>query len=395
VRICLVHNAYRVTGGEDVVVGGLRRLLEHRGHEVFTFSRSSADLSRSRFGPVSALFKGIYRPGARRDAEDLLRGHRPDLFHVHNLYPLISPWILPEFRRSGVPVVMTVHNYRLVCPNGLLQTGGKICERCLGGREYWCFLKNCEESIPKSASYALRTFIARHFQLFLDNVSVYIALTRFQREKLVSQGFPPDRVAVIPQMIDEESVSLDPRTERPGKYVGYVGRISPEKGIDLLLRVARDCPEIPFRLAGDVSRMPEVLRQAPPNCAFLGILGRRELECFYQDARIVVLPTRCYEGFPLSIVEAMACGKPVICSRIGGLPEIVEDGVTGMLFNPGDGEGLRSAILRLWEDTATCARMGSAGREKASREYSAEAHYANLMDVYRMALHRPLPTATA
>lgn len=388
-RVGLVHNAYRIPGGEDVAVERLRNLLETHGHEVVPLFRSSAELPRSGLGSVSAFFRGIYPPDAGREAEALL-DRRPDLIHVHNVYPLISPWVLPEFRKAGIPVVMTVHNYRLICPNGLLMTRGEVCERCLGGREYWCVLRNCEGSVPKSAGYALRTYVARRLRLFLDNVSVYIALTRFQREKLVTQGFPAARVVVIPQMASADAPLQASRDERPGDYVGYAGRISAEKGIDLLLRAARDCPDIRFRLAGDVRRMPEVLRRAPPNCEFPGILDRADMDRFYGSARFLVLPTRCYEGFPLSIVEAMACGKPVIASRIGGLPEIVENETTGLLFEPGDGEGLRDAIRRLWEDPEACVRMGAAGREKTLREYSPDACYAGVMDAYRLALRQPI-----
>lgn len=388
-RIGLVHNSYRVAGGEDVAVSALRDLLGRRGHEVVPLFRSSLEIPQGPIGSASAFLRGIYRMGARREAREML-DRRPDLIHVHNLYPLISPWILPEFRRGNIPVVMTVHNYRMICPNGLLMTGGMVCGKCLGGREYWCLLKKCEESIPKSAAYAIRGFLARRFRLFLDNVSVFIALTRFQKGVLTSHGFPPDRVVVIPQIAEAEAIRPGPPEEPPGQYVGYAGRFSPEKGIDLLLQVARESPDIPFRLAGDASRMPEARRRAPRNCEFLGVLDRAEMGRFYRSARVIVLPTRCYEVFPLSIVEAMACGKPVVTTRIGGLPEIVEDGVTGLLCEPGDAAGLRSAVVRLWEDAGRCSGLGSAGREKALRQYSPEACYGRLLEAYRLALRTPV-----
>ncbi len=382
-NILVIHNSYGKVSGEEIVVDRLAALLQQRGHNVLQFRRSSEEIPGLWFGKVRAFFSGIYSWTSRYEVARLLRRHRPDVVHVHNLFPLISPSILPECRRARVPVVMTVHNYRLVCPNGLHLSDGAICERCLGGREYRCVVQNCERNLLKSTGYAVRNYVARVARLFLDNVTVYAPLTDFQRRRLVAAGYPGDRMAVIPNMIPGEG---PPAASPAGNYVGYVGRISPEKDLPTLLAAAAQCPDVPFRVAGDFSRMPELLSRAPANVQFVGHLDAARLSEFYRDLRMLVLPSKCFEAFPLVLVEAMLQRKPVICSNIGGLPEIVEEGVTGLLFQTGNAAELGEKVRSLWSRPDLCRRMGEAGRAKAVREYSAEKYYERLLAVYRQAL---------
>ena len=382
-RVCLIHNRYGTFSGEEAVVEATKRLLREKGHEVVQFVRSSAEIERMRFGKARAFFSGVYSWSARRRMRHLLNEHRPDVVHVHNLYPLISPSVLGECRRAEVPVVMTVHNYRLVCPNGLHMVCGEVCEKCHGGREYWCVLRNCEGSLPKSLGYALRNWLARKQRAFLDNVTMYAALTEFQRQRLIVEGFPAERIAVIPNMVACDGYAAGGAA---GDYVAYVGRISPEKGVTHLLSAARRLTDIAFKAVGGYDRMPHLPGEAPANFKFLGFLKGAGLGEFYCNCRVLVLPSICYETFGLPIVEAALHGKPVICSRIGGLPEIVDDGVTGLLFEPGNAEDLAEKIRYLWDRPDLCRKMGQAGREKALREYSPEKYYERLMAVYEKAL---------
>jgi len=383
VRICLVHNQYGSFSGEEAVVEGLSGLLHAHGHEVYRFLRSSAEIPNMRLGKVRALLTGLHSPVSCRKMRQVLRERRPDVVHVHNVYPLISPSVLRICRRAGVAVVMTVHNYRLMCPNGLHLSRGEVCERCLGGREYWCVLRNCEGSLPKSLGYALRNWVARKRRMFLDNVTMYAALTEFQRQRLIAEGFPAERIAVIPNMVSATDGQVEPRL---GDYVGYVGRISPEKGVAHLLSAARRLTDIAFKAAGSYDRMPHLPGDAPANFEFLGQLGAERLNGFYSQARMLVLPSTWFEGFPMTIAEAMVRGKPVVCSRIGGLQEIVDDGVTGLLFEPGNVEDLAEKIRYLWDRPDLCRKMGQAGREKVLREYLPEKYYERLMAVYEKAL---------
>lgn len=380
---CVVHNEYGGFSGEEAVVKALVRLLSARGHSVVPFARRSAEIGSMRLGKTRAFFSGVYSWSARRRMRELLRESRPDVVHVHNVYPLISASVLAECRRAGVPVVMTVHNYRLVCPNGLHMVDGQVCERCCGGREYWCILRNCTGEVPKSIGYALRNYVARKWRLFLDNVTLYAALTEFQRQRLIAAGFPADRIEVMPNMAVPVKANVDVRL---GDYVGYAGRISPEKGLPSLMAAARMSPEIIFKAAGSYERMPDLPQQTAANFEFLGHLNAESLREFYAGSRIVVLPSTWFEGFPGVLTEAMLHSKPIVCSRIGGLPEIVGDGVTGLLFEPGNAEELSEKIRYLWRRPDLCRRMGEAGREKALREYSPERYYERLMFVYRRAI---------
>lgn len=381
-KILIVHNAYGEFSGEESVVEAQVKLLEGRGHEVLKFERSSAELLSNR-AKCKAFFTGIYNSAAVREMRLLLNTLRPDIVHIHNLFPLISPGVLPECRKAGIPVVMTVHNYRLICPNGLHMTGGQICQKCCGGREWWCLLKNCESSFSKSLGYALRNYVARKFRFFYDNVTVYACLTEFQKLRLIEGGVKKNLIKVVPNMCNRpiEGIEQFENTD----YIAYAGRISEEKGLPTLFEAMKLLPGVSLKVAG---RGPLEISspKRQPDCEFVGFLDNSKLFDFYRNSKILVFPSIWYETFGLTIVEAMLQGKPVIASRIGGIPEIVEDGVTGLLFEPGNAEDFAEKIHYLWERPDLCRQMGEAGREKALREYSSEKYYLRLMKVYEEAI---------
>ena len=379
-KILLVHNAYGRISGEEIVIDGLASLLAARGVLVQRFSRSSAEIEATRLGKIPALFSGIHNPFSRKAFGRFLRQERPDVVHIHNLYPLISPSILPECTAQGVPVVMTVHNFRLACPNGLLLCHGEVCNRCLGGREYWCVFRNCQDSFFKSAGYALRTAAARMLRVYYDHVDHFLCLSTFQKDVLIKEGLPAERTTVLPNPMTFPGGVLGGNGS--GDYVAYVGRISPEKDILTLVEAARRLGDVPFKFAGFYHRMPEVTKQKPNNCEFLGHLGAGDLDRFYRDARMVVFATRCYEGFPTVLLEAMSYGLPIICSRIGGLPEIVEDGKTGLLYEPGNITELTERIRMLWQNPALCRQLGDAGKRKLQEEYAADRLLDRLLVIY-------------
>ncbi len=369
-KIAIVHNTYGKLSGEETVIENLAALLAERGVTVCRFFRSSAEIRDKLSGKAMAFFSGISNPFARKAFAEFLKSNRPDVVHIHNLYPLISPSILPVCKDLGVPVVMTVHNFRMACPNGLLLSRGEICRRCLGGREYWCVLRNCEYSLLKSTGYALRTAAARILRRFYDNVDHFICLSEFQKNILAGEGLPAGRVSVLPNLVRLNSEK--PKQEKGRGYVAYVGRISPEKDIWTLLEAARGLGDTPFKFAGDFHRMPEVLKNKPINVEFLGQLGGNEITMFYRNAGMVVFATRCYEGFPSVLLEAMSHRLPIVCSRIGGLPEIVEEGVNGLLYEPGNVAELTVHIMTLWKDAALCAKLGEEGKSRLKLKYKAD-----------------------
>ena len=389
-KVLIVHNEYGAYSGEEAAVDALRSVLTERGHEAFLYTRGSREIESMRLGKTRAFLCGIYNPVSRRAMRGAIAEHRPDVIHIHNLFPFISPSILPECRKAGVPVVMTVHNYRLICPSGLHLRNGEACTECRGGREYRCVFRNCESDFFKSLGYALRGLAARLLGLYRRNVSVYVALTNFQKDRLTREGYPSDRIMVIPNIHRPAGEGAQEMEQGPGMCVGYVGRVSREKGVHVLLKAAGALPDIPFMVAGRRGRMPELVRSAPANVEFLGHLDRDALRAFYRKIRILAAPSICWEAFPLSLPEAMHQGVPVVCSRIGGLPEIVSDGRTGLLFEPGDSDELARKIDFLWGRPDLCKKMGAAGREKALREYAPQAYYEKLKSVYKVAMERPI-----
>lgn len=382
-KILFIHNKYSFTSGEEIMLQKIIDLLEYNGHEVQAFFKNSMDIPNMRFGKIRSLLNGFYSLSSIREIRQVLKNYQPDLVQIQNLYPRISPSVLPVIKSFNVPIVMRLSNYRLICPNGLLFSNGVVCEKCRSGKEFWCLVRNCEGSLFKSFGYATRNWFARKMRFYLDNVTLYYAQTNFQKRYLVDEGFAGDKISVIPNMVDGDAV----RKESPlGDYVAYVGRVSPEKGASTFVEASDKCGNITFKLAGEYKRMPGLVSCATGNVEFLGYLNKEALAKVYKGCRIFVMPSICYEGFPGVLIEAMLHARPVICSRIGGIPEIVEDGVTGLLFAAGNADDLAEKIQHLWERPGLCRKMGKAGREKVLREYSPLKYYERLMAVYGNAI---------
>ena len=395
-RILMLHNEYAKPSGEEHAVQSIAALLRRRGHEVLWFLRSSAELVGSPLAQARAFFSGIYSTRARRQLDRFLDAEPVDLVQAQNLFPLLSPSALVACRERGLPVVMRCPNYRLLCPNGLQLSRGEACDRCLApGKEWWCILRNCAGSFPKSIGYAARHAAARITGGIRKSVGVFIVLSEFQKQRFVDAGIPPEKIEVLPNFVP----AVGEAAQAPcgtGETISFVGRISPEKGLEHFLDAARAMPAEPFAVAGDASQAGELVRRAPANVAFHGFLTGGGLEAFFRRTRVLAFPSVCYEGFPNVLTRAMVWGKPVVCSRIGGLPEIVDDGVTGLLFEPGNAGDLAAKLRRLCRSPELCRSLGEAGRRKALTAYSQERYYERLVAIYRKAAAvAPGPTHAA
>ncbi len=389
-KLLIAHNDYGRPSGEEHALETLASLAKRRGHSVVWLRRSSVEIDHSLPGKAKAFLTGIANPWMASRMAGLLDGEKPDLVLVQNLYPLLSPSILAPCSRRRIPVVMRCPNYRLFCPNSLHLSHGEICERCLGGKEYWCLLQNCERNWLKSAGYALRGWAARVTRRILRNVDVFIVLSEFQRQRFIAQGIPPERLEILHNITPNAATSQPPAApersdggstpnSEPGHcgtearqhrgYVAFVGRASAEKGIEDFVEAARRLPELGFAVAGATERMPWLVNQSPPNVRWLGFLKADSLDRFVAQSLMVVLSTRCFEGFPNVVTHAMALRKPVVASRIGVLPEIVDDGRTGLLFETRNVADLVQKIQSLASNSSLCAQLGEAGREKALRVY--------------------------
>jgi glycosyltransferase involved in cell wall biosynthesis len=306
---------------------------------------------------------------------------------VHNVYPLLSPSVLVACRDSGIPVVFSVHSQILTCPTWYHFLDGAVCERCVGGKEYHCVLRNCRGNLVESSVYALRSAFARKRDIFRLNTTLFLTMSRFMKDRLAATGIPPERIALAPNMVRPPTKLTQPKL---GAYVGFAGRLSAEKGIPVLLEAARNLPLIPFRIAGSGPMFDSLLKAAPPNVHFDGLLDRNELSIFYNNARVVVVPSISFETSSLVALEAMAHGLPVIGSRIGALPEVVLEGVTGRLFDTGKAEQLAHCISDLWDDPGQLEAMGAAGRQLVRKEHSPAKFLARTLKTYEkaVALHK-------
>lgn len=369
-KILLVHNNYGKYSGEEAVVDKMATMLQSLGYDVAQLRMSTEGLRDSTVGKIKGFVAGIHSPAGVRAMREALRREKPDVVNVHNLYPFISPAALRECKRAGVSVIMTVHNFRLICPTGLFMRDGGPCEYCLTkGNEWGCVKFNCENSLLKSVGYAARNAVARIKRHYIDCIDKFACITDFQRRKLIEAGFPAEKITVIPNSMDAE-VAEELKT---GDYVAFCGRLSCEKGIDLIIEVARRHPEIPFKLAG-AARDMDLIENLPENVELMGYLSGNDLQEFYNNARFFVMASRCYEGFAMAILEGAAYSKPMIAPDHGGFTEIIGTGddAIGMLFEPGNAEALEAAVIRLWNDETLTRSLGLKANEKLKARYSTD-----------------------
>lgn len=384
-KILYIHNDYIRRSGEEIAAESLAQLLEGHDHRVKFFRRSSAEL-HGLPGKIKAFFSGINNPRAARDVAREMDEFKPDLVQIQNLYPLLSPAIFAPLRQRNVPVVMRCPNYRLFCPNGLCYDyrTDEVCEACFGGQEWNCVRRNCEENYFKSLGYTLRCRTARRSGRILNGVDMFIVQTEFQKQKFISQGIEAARIGIVPGIMPD--IQSSPWT--PGNTVTFIGRVSKEKGIDEFLECARLLPEIPFAVAGSCDGMPDVVKRSPPNVQWHGFQSGEALRQIYLNARMIVVPSRCYEGFPNVIVMAMRLKKPAIAAAHGSMSTIITHERNGMLFVPGDAVDLTEKVKSLYHDSVRCRKFGEAGSEDAELLYSREAIYQTLMTIYRDAYSR-------
>ena len=383
-KILLVHNNHGKYSGEEAVVDKMASMFREHGHEV-CFYRLTTERSReSLSGKIKGFLCGIYSPSGVKGLREILEREKPDVVNVHNLYPFISPAALFECKKTKVPVVMTVHNFRLICPTGLFMRNGKPCEVCLQKRNEWgCIQYNCEHSYFKSVGYTLRNVYARWTGAYKNNVRTFACITEFQRKKLIEAGFDKNKIVVIPNSID---IPLKYETTF-GSYVAYIGRLSYEKGYDLLVEIARKYPEIQFCFAG--AKREDTNIAFPKNVQLMGYLKGKELEHFIKNARLVVIPSRCYEGFPMAILEAAQFGKPCVCPDHGGFTEIIGKGenTIGRLFEPNNLNDLEKQILALWNQPVLVEELEQKAYEKLQKEYSSEVVYNKWNELFTKILY--------
>jgi len=377
-RIVNVHNRHAGAGGMEVLFEAITNLLRAHGNEVIVVERDNKEIG-GLGAKLSAVGSMIHSKSAKAEMSSILRDQLPDVVHIHNLYPQLSPSVVEACKEANVPVVMSVQDYKLTCPTAQHLRHGKICEKCIGGAEWNCAIHNCRKSVPMSVAYALRNTVTRWRGTLRDDIDAYLCCSRFVADLTIRGGYPADRVRVLYNFSDLPDA---PKKTSPGDYIAYVGRISPEKGIDVLIEAARR-NKLPVKIAGDGSAMPELQSNLPGNVQFVGKLSRDALPNFLMNARMLAVPSTWYEAFGIVCAEAMAYRLPVVASDIGGLPEVVDHNVTGLCVPMGNVDAWADAMSSLWNDADRARNMGEAGRTKALAEYSSEVYCERLTAAYR------------
>jgi glycosyltransferase involved in cell wall biosynthesis len=399
--IVSINNYHYRRGGADVLFLEHNRLLDDLGWRVVPFAMrhprnlpspweryfvEEVELGNA-YGPLDKLrkaAKAMYSFEARRKLAALIDETSPALCHAHNVYHHISPSILSLASARGLPLVMTLHDLKLACPNYTMLNRGEVCERCKGGKLYNVALSRCMKgSLPLSAWTMVESYLHGWLRSYARNVDVFLVPSRFFIDKFVEWGFDPKRFVHVPNFVAVEHVKP---SYASGNRIVYVGRLSREKGLPTLVRAAA-LAKVGVTLVGtgpESENLVTLAREERADVLFAGYLSGQDLQEAVRSARAVVLPSECYENGPLAVLEAYALGKPVLGSQLGGIPEHIVPGITGFVFPARDVEAL-AGVLRSVADApdGTIAEMGRAGRALVEREFSPPRYVERIHSVYQ------------
>ena len=380
-KVLFCHNYYQRPGGEDQVFADEARLLQSRGHTVVQFTMHNDAVGAMRKAAIAV--RTLWNSASYADLRQLIRRERPDVMHCHNTFPLMSPSVYYAARAERVPVVQTLHNYRLICPRADFTRSAGPCEQCVARRWAWPAVRYRCYRDSRAASAVVAGMLAFHRvrRTWSRRITLYCALTEFARKKFVQAGWPEDKIVVKPNFVlsDAGAGSGD------GGYAVFVGRLSPEKGVRTLLEAWRSLQvPIALKIVGDGPLQHEVRRAANgsgtvewlgqrPHEEVLGIIGR---------AACLIMPSVWYETFGRTMIEAYCRGTPVIASRLGAMAELVDDGRTGRLFAPGDSEDLAEKVAEMLAGRRPPAAMREAARAEFEAKYTADINYRQLCEMY-------------
>ena len=379
-RIVIAHTTYQQPGGEDVVFDAEVKLLKKKGHAVFIYQRSNLEPN---------IETGVlWSQKSYREVRKLVRITRPDLTHFHNTFLAISPSAYYACQDEKVPVIQTLHNFRLVCPGALLLRNNQPCEDCLGRKIAWPGATHGCWRGSKTGSALVASMLSLHHALgtWQNKVDRYIALSEFSRKKFIQGGLPPEKIVVKPNFMPDPNL-----TKNDHKYALFVGRLSTEKGINTLLKAWQSLPEIPLRIIGggplSAFAREEIGNEKNfKNVSLSGQLDRKSVFNAMLEASFLIIPSKWYENFPMVLLEAFSCELPVLVPNFGNLGNLVKNGQTGLHFIPGDTQDLAEKAAWLWKNPQEAARMGQNARREYEEKYTPENNYRQLMAIYEQVL---------
>jgi glycosyltransferase involved in cell wall biosynthesis len=377
-RIIFAHNVYQHRGGEDAVVESEVNLLRSHAHEVELYTRENTEIGI--LAPTVVAREAIWSRRTWRELKRLIDSFKPDILHVHNTFPLISPSIYWVASQAGVPVVQTLHNFRLLCPQAMLLRKGRVCEECIGHLPWRGVVHGCyRDSWAQTSVLALMLGIHRAIGSYQSKVGRYIALNSFCKDVFARGGLPEERIRVKPNFVD-----LPASAPRARSGFLFVGRLSPEKGTNTLAGALKRTRELTCTVVGDGPDAKVIKEVRAANVT--GWLSTDVVAERMRGAIALVMPSLWYENFPRTLVEAFASGLPVIASRLGALEAVICDGETGLLFDPGNEVELGEKMEWAAAHPAEMARMGEAARKVYEENYTPERNYEILMDIYHEAI---------
>lgn len=380
-NILIVHNYYQIPGGEDTVVANEKKLLEDHGHKVVLYSRNNSELKKmSGLKKLMLPLTTVFNPRTYRDIKLLIKAEQIDIVHVHNTLNLISPSVYYAARAMKVPVVQTVHNFRLLCPGATFYRDGHICEDCVENG-LWCAVKHkCYRgSRTQTLACVLSTWFHRMTGIY-GKIN-YICLTEFNKEKLLQlKQIKPDRVFVKPNFVETPAGEINPYDKRKEQFI-FAGRLDKLKGIDILFeawkQMGASAPKLVVCGTGPMEEWCRKFLVDNPKCniEMRGFVSNQEVKKLIANSKALILPTQWYEGFPMTIVEAFSVGTPVIGSNLGNVGDLIEDGVSGMKFRHSSPEAFKQTVISFREKAIQIP-------EQVMRQYCTEENYSRLNHIY-------------
>jgi len=382
-KIVIAHNRYQILGGEDSVVNNELELLRRSGHEVELYERNN-DHIVSVYEKVSVAINVNYSKKSKKDFKQFLLEVMPDIVHVHNFFPALTPSIYDACMELSIPVIQTIHNYRISCAAATFLRQGQVCEKCMLGSPYNAVRYKCyKDSRIGSLAVARMIDVHRKNNTWNKKVSFFIALTKFSKKKVVEIGVDKEKILIKPNFVhkgDCSEIEFKDRNE-----VVFVGRISEDKGINIILTAWKKL-DIPLTMIGSGPLLNDVVEENNPNILALGQLSKNDVAAHIKKARFLIMASTWYEGFPMVLVEAMRAGIPVIVPKLGSMMEIVSEFETGLHFVPGNSLELAEKVETLYGNPKLCEEMGSKARQEYLNRYTPEANYLMLMYIYGKAI---------
>jgi len=361
-------------------------LMRYFGHEVAEYTVNNADLNN--LNPIMAALDTIWSIKSQKDIKSIIKNFRPQLVHFHNTFLLMSPASYYSVKNAGIPVVQTLHNYRLLCSNARLYRNNEVCELCIGKTPPWPGIKyKCwrDSKLQTSVVVAMLTF-HRWLKTWRNQVDVYIALTEFARHKFIEGGIPAEKIVVKPNFLNKDPGYSETRDN----YALFVGRLSSEKGLLTLIETWKEFPNEKLKIVGDgtlLGRLEQMVNDEKlSKVEMLGYVENDRVLDLMKNAAFLVFPSQWYEGFPMTIIEAFACGLPVIASRLGAMEEIIDDKFTGLLYKTGDPEHLANKIDWAFSNPEKLIEIGKNARRDFEEKFTPEKNYQALLDIYQRAL---------